>query len=447
MEHKLILGGEQYLPFARSRIKALRATGLKYASQQFEIDGCTIAVRIAGDQDYIRLEGGLVMALSSARMGLFNPEGGRYIYARGATEGPFAFNTLQQNDRTLLSPDGRWAAQFASQTFTFLGIDAGNLSTPKILATESVPVRSGVTSAYLGCATGRITPVMYDSTLVWVDVGGTKQSRALGVSTDTVKYSTNSFVGTHDHVYVLMAKKTYTTPPIDSSYYPYSIELYLHTYSPSGDMVELIAQVGAVATYPGPELDGTLIVTPTRGINILVSSIQPGTFGGATGYIYTDLYHKKIGDSAYYKTSIYSVDSAGTSGSAPPWFIGSSHNPPAAGLTSGRFTYFIGAGNVGFGGLLIHYPPSNNTDVEHFTWRGPPTDPETGMSRVPGSFYFQGKIIMGGAAPHNSNTQPTLKVVETSSSYASAAVTHVDYTPLSGCSAGAAIVGPRFGFH
>jgi tetratricopeptide (TPR) repeat protein len=35
MEHKLILGGEQYLPFARSRIKAMRATGAKYASQRF----------------------------------------------------------------------------------------------------------------------------------------------------------------------------------------------------------------------------------------------------------------------------------------------------------------------------------------------------------------------------------------------------------------------------
>lgn len=57
MEHKLIFGGEQFLPFARSRIKALRATGLTYGSQQFEVDGVSIKVRIAGEHEYIRLEG------------------------------------------------------------------------------------------------------------------------------------------------------------------------------------------------------------------------------------------------------------------------------------------------------------------------------------------------------------------------------------------------------
>lgn len=58
MEHKLILGGEQYLPFARSRIKALRATGLTHASQQFEVDGVSVKVRIDGEHEYIRIEGG-----------------------------------------------------------------------------------------------------------------------------------------------------------------------------------------------------------------------------------------------------------------------------------------------------------------------------------------------------------------------------------------------------
>ena len=57
MEHKLITGGEQWLPFARSRIRALKATGLKYASQQFMIDGASVKVRIAGDQEYIELSG------------------------------------------------------------------------------------------------------------------------------------------------------------------------------------------------------------------------------------------------------------------------------------------------------------------------------------------------------------------------------------------------------
>ena len=64
MEHKLIQGGEQYLPFARSRIKALKATGLKYASQKFEIDGVSVKVRIAGEHEYIELEGSPVKILS-----------------------------------------------------------------------------------------------------------------------------------------------------------------------------------------------------------------------------------------------------------------------------------------------------------------------------------------------------------------------------------------------
>lgn len=57
VEHKLITGGEVYLPFARSRIKALRATGLAHASQQFEIDGCSVKVRIAPGHEYITLSG------------------------------------------------------------------------------------------------------------------------------------------------------------------------------------------------------------------------------------------------------------------------------------------------------------------------------------------------------------------------------------------------------
>ena len=58
MEHKVITGGEQWLPFARSRIKALQATGLAYASQKFEVEGALINVRIEPGHEYIRIEGG-----------------------------------------------------------------------------------------------------------------------------------------------------------------------------------------------------------------------------------------------------------------------------------------------------------------------------------------------------------------------------------------------------
>ena len=78
MEHKLILGGgEQYLPFARSRIKALRATGLRYGSQKFEIDGSSVEVRIDGQHDYIRISGGgindLLIGLHDTEATLNNP--------------------------------------------------------------------------------------------------------------------------------------------------------------------------------------------------------------------------------------------------------------------------------------------------------------------------------------------------------------------------------------
>lgn len=59
MEHKIILGGEQYLPFARSRIKALRAAGMRYATQRFILSDAEVAVRLEGDLDYIYLSGGM----------------------------------------------------------------------------------------------------------------------------------------------------------------------------------------------------------------------------------------------------------------------------------------------------------------------------------------------------------------------------------------------------
>lgn len=65
MEHKLIQGGEQYLPFARSRIKVLRASGLEFASQRFEMGDGSVEVRIAKGQDYITLTGGTALEMDS----------------------------------------------------------------------------------------------------------------------------------------------------------------------------------------------------------------------------------------------------------------------------------------------------------------------------------------------------------------------------------------------
>lgn len=56
MEHRTILGGGRFLPFARSRITALRAIGVQAASQKFEIDGTSIKVRIVGEHEFIHIE-------------------------------------------------------------------------------------------------------------------------------------------------------------------------------------------------------------------------------------------------------------------------------------------------------------------------------------------------------------------------------------------------------
>ncbi len=58
MEHRLITGGYEYLPFARSCITKLKRLGLPYASQSFEIGGASVKVRIEPGHEYIRIEGG-----------------------------------------------------------------------------------------------------------------------------------------------------------------------------------------------------------------------------------------------------------------------------------------------------------------------------------------------------------------------------------------------------
>ena len=58
MEHRLITGNYEFLPFARSCITKLKKLGLPYADQSFEIGGASIKVRIEPGHEYIRIEGG-----------------------------------------------------------------------------------------------------------------------------------------------------------------------------------------------------------------------------------------------------------------------------------------------------------------------------------------------------------------------------------------------------
>lgn len=76
--HRLIEGGNEFLPFAESRLKALKATGLKYAAASYYIDGVEIRVRLAGSEAFIhitatgeillRMDSGIVDSLNIAPM-------------------------------------------------------------------------------------------------------------------------------------------------------------------------------------------------------------------------------------------------------------------------------------------------------------------------------------------------------------------------------------------
>lgn len=68
--HILVTGDAwQYVPFGRARIKALRATGLNYASQTFTMpDGAAIKVRIAGEQSFISISGGSSLYMESGQL-------------------------------------------------------------------------------------------------------------------------------------------------------------------------------------------------------------------------------------------------------------------------------------------------------------------------------------------------------------------------------------------
>lgn len=86
MERKLILGGWEHLPYARSMIKQLRGAGLRYAASRKIIAGSTIAVRVVGDDDYIHISGGqclLPMDSGVVDVGIYISDEDPFRYAAG----------------------------------------------------------------------------------------------------------------------------------------------------------------------------------------------------------------------------------------------------------------------------------------------------------------------------------------------------------------------------
>ncbi len=69
MEHLLVTGGNEYLPFARSAITKLKKLGLPYADQSFDVNGASIKVRIEPGHEYIRIEGGIKILSGVIKVG------------------------------------------------------------------------------------------------------------------------------------------------------------------------------------------------------------------------------------------------------------------------------------------------------------------------------------------------------------------------------------------
>ena len=146
MEHRLIQGGEQWLPFARSRIKALRATGLAYSSQRFTMpDDTDVAVRVVGNNEFITISGGgCILRMDS---GIVNT----VPIFRRINEGVFEAGILHETDAVktynsnFVLPDGggKWR-YLKSQTSA--GQFTGTVTTGKLfkgkVPLDKLPARS-----------------------------------------------------------------------------------------------------------------------------------------------------------------------------------------------------------------------------------------------------------------------------------------------------------------
>lgn len=173
MEHKLVLGGEKYVPFARSRIAALRALGLPYASQKFDMGDAVVVVWIEPGQDYMRITGGVSVPLDSgvvrlpvdgyAAGKLYRPAGvaaydaaftqvsGKYLTnPQPGSDGQF--DGLLQSLRGRILPSGSDARSFSPQLITNPDGSGGFIAQPDdtALAVKSVTARLCPPSVFTG---------------------------------------------------------------------------------------------------------------------------------------------------------------------------------------------------------------------------------------------------------------------------------------------------------
>lgn len=101
--HKDIDGGGEYLPFALTRIRVLRASGLTYATQSFVVGGATIQVRVEGDQAFVRIRAESSGAYVCVPRGITHPQG-RVVDDEGRATKPQALvSGIKMSDKGKVS--------------------------------------------------------------------------------------------------------------------------------------------------------------------------------------------------------------------------------------------------------------------------------------------------------------------------------------------------------
>lgn len=167
MEHRLITGGGEYLPFARSCVAKLKKLGLPYADQSYSVGSATIRVRIEPGHEYIHIEGGGGNVLSGiVRDGFITGEIGdqkpyistfkptRECWSRDMRNKPVSGGPTKYNDNEQLAVSTQLSTVYAP-----------SLSQPRdVIASMYTGRMAGVVQFLLGC--GHLSATDYPDGLV-----------------------------------------------------------------------------------------------------------------------------------------------------------------------------------------------------------------------------------------------------------------------------------------
>lgn len=338
--HKKIIGGEQYLPFALSKLRELAIEAEKrggYASRIFVVDGSvTITLNVMRSEHFLVIEGGS-LAMSMYRHGLIEPvtppNKQRVLEIAAGTGADYTDGFDPQATSTaitLLSPDGRYSTLLDSTAGTnavFYKADPTG-GAPIVLATVDYGGISAVSAAEflyrdnggspfptIGTI-GNLTPfakrefhdagegdIAFDNTVYWVDRDEVLQSFTIndtitrtlvtglpvegeppGTVGDTTVLNGSSFgirsiVATDFEVYVLVHELAVieTASTVQTHEMIFNTKLTLRVYGPSG-----MAEYDVTETGPLTQtvFESTTVVSSTGSVSYCYGGLMPSIKGG-----------------------------------------------------------------------------------------------------------------------------------------------------------------------